>query len=510
MLAFIGGLHRTDRLWFPRRIRIGLLAIFLLSLLCSLGQSFAVSAWLFRVISTLLLSRYPSRILVAGIFPIALLAGYGAEVFSRQIAPQIARDALYPSQKRQKVISLILLWGIAGLLLLFTCAFFFSKTFSDAFQQFFFQQSGSEIACRGLTKSFAHTTAIWWLLTLFYQYQWWKPARKQQWILAGIVLVDLLVVGKDVNVLTVKEFFTTPSFAVSSIVKNIGDGRLYQKVSKKAYQYPSRVPSYDIQWLYRWHIEMLFPYIPVFYRIPTIFQEDLVGLTSAYTEKLYSIIEALPWADRLPLLSAGAVSLIFTTDLLSIPGIRLIEKFDNWAGIPFYLYQNEHAGKRVEFVTDWAFAASDNETLAMMRQPAYDARKFVVLQETLPTLFEWTGSNKNSIPGSSRNLSYQEPTQIDTIKSTDNSVLLYIRNSSDGILVFSESFYPGWQVYVDGKSTPVFRANYQFFAIFLKQGMHEVYRVYRPHSVLSGLLVTLFCGCFLAFIIYTGWGISLK
>jgi hypothetical protein len=70
-----------------------------------------------------------------------------------------------------------------------------------------------------------------------------------------------------------------------------------------------------------------------------------------------------------------------------------------------------------------------------------------------------------------------------------------VSNQCDGYLVFSEPYYPGWRVYVDGKLTPILRANYAFSAIFLPTGEHEITRIYRPNSLLLGAFSSaVFCG----------------
>lgn len=61
---------------------------------------------------------------------------------------------------------------------------------------------------------------------------------------------------------------------------------------------------------------------------------------------------------------------------------------------------------------------------------------------------------------------------------------------SDGYVVVSETFVPGWQAYVDGVQVPVVRANYLFRALPIPAGSHQVRLVYAPKSFQFGALIS--------------------
>jgi hypothetical protein len=61
---------------------------------------------------------------------------------------------------------------------------------------------------------------------------------------------------------------------------------------------------------------------------------------------------------------------------------------------------------------------------------------------------------------------------------------------SQGYLVLSDAYYPGWRALVDGQPAEVLRANLYFRAVYLKQGKHVVEFIYTPGSVRVGLAVT--------------------
>jgi hypothetical protein len=72
-----------------------------------------------------------------------------------------------------------------------------------------------------------------------------------------------------------------------------------------------------------------------------------------------------------------------------------------------------------------------------------------------------------------------------------NRVEVKTASSAPSILVLSENHYPGWRAYVDGRAAEDLRVDYNLRGVVLAAGEHRVEFVYRPKSVLIGLLVTL-------------------
>ncbi|HET6892568.1 MAG TPA: YfhO family protein [Pyrinomonadaceae bacterium] len=64
-------------------------------------------------------------------------------------------------------------------------------------------------------------------------------------------------------------------------------------------------------------------------------------------------------------------------------------------------------------------------------------------------------------------------------------------SAAPSFLVLSENFYPGWHAYVDGESTEILRVNYNLRGLQLREGEHVVEFVYRPYSVLIGVVISI-------------------
>ena len=57
--------------------------------------------------------------------------------------------------------------------------------------------------------------------------------------------------------------------------------------------------------------------------------------------------------------------------------------------------------------------------------------------------------------------------------------------------VFSETYYPGWHAWVDGREVPVWKANYAFRGVIVPAGRHEVRMEYHPRSFQIGLTISI-------------------
>lgn len=63
--------------------------------------------------------------------------------------------------------------------------------------------------------------------------------------------------------------------------------------------------------------------------------------------------------------------------------------------------------------------------------------------------------------------------------------------SCDGMLVLSDTFYPGWRATVDGVPVEIHQVNVAMRGVVVPRGVHEVVFRYRPRSVMAGVALTL-------------------
>lgn len=78
-------------------------------------------------------------------------------------------------------------------------------------------------------------------------------------------------------------------------------------------------------------------------------------------------------------------------------------------------------------------------------------------------------------------------------EAKSNFLKYQVENPADGFLVLSEIYYAeGWKASIDGKETPILRANYVLRALEVPAGKHEIVLSFRPDSYVNGNRISLF------------------
>ncbi|MFH1150977.1 MAG: DUF6541 family protein [Actinomycetota bacterium] len=70
-------------------------------------------------------------------------------------------------------------------------------------------------------------------------------------------------------------------------------------------------------------------------------------------------------------------------------------------------------------------------------------------------------------------------------------LVLDVDPGAKGLLVVSEVYYPGWEVYVDGLSKEILKTDLAFRGVMLEGGQSKVEFVFRPRSLRMGIVVSL-------------------
>ncbi len=73
-------------------------------------------------------------------------------------------------------------------------------------------------------------------------------------------------------------------------------------------------------------------------------------------------------------------------------------------------------------------------------------------------------------------------------------IALQVDLPAPGVLVVSDSWYPGWRATVDGQPVPMLRANLLFRAVALPAGVHDVIFEFKPTGGRAGLVIALVAG----------------
>jgi len=166
------------------------------------------------------------------------------------------------------------------------------------------------------------------------------------------------------------------------------------------------------------------------------------------------------------------------------------------------LYRNKNPILRGWLVKD--FKVLDQKSiLTALTSKEFDPQKEVFFEEEPKWTREEIGNhNRSSISSSNspnRSLVKGEKGEVEWISESNNRLRLLVKTKENVILVLNDTYFPGWKVLVDGKEERIFRANYNFRAVPLSAGTHQVEFVYDPLSFKLGAVVTFIgiISCFL-------------
>ncbi|MBS4027059.1 MAG: YfhO family protein [Ignavibacteriales bacterium] len=73
----------------------------------------------------------------------------------------------------------------------------------------------------------------------------------------------------------------------------------------------------------------------------------------------------------------------------------------------------------------------------------------------------------------------------------NNAIRFKGETPKTGLFLVSEIFYPGWNAYVDGKQTKIYRADWSLRAIVVDKGEHTIEMKFEPEPYYSGMKISL-------------------
>ncbi len=494
LFAILGGMERseTNVRFSPlaRRVYLLIACVFLIG---SLGRFLPFFHVLYLHLPFIdLFLHSPIKLIIGMLFPVALLAGYASERYFSEVGMSQAF--------RQRVAAIT--WGIAGMFLLFAGGYWALGRFAERWMGRFFKIADTTAMQDGLPRSFFWAATMMLLIALLLQFRQSRYHRWQQPLFASILLLDLWGAGHGINLYAPQDFFTKDPDILPIVRQEINDGYLFRDKPKQPLSF--NFPTNDYMWGMRWNVETFAWHTGFLYGIPVIFNEDPSGLGQKHIMMLWLKHEKNPQGkisleQKLPLLSTAAVTLIITSEELSLPGVERIAEIPNDSNARFFLYRNRNAIRRVEFVTNVKEFSLQEEffnekILEMIMSSAFDPRKQVILfkEDIAPAQLFLQTASPETLP---QIASTTPSPYIHKREKSLNSATYDVSVAQPGYLVFTEPFYPGWEATVDGKPAPQLRANLAFTAIPLPAGEHVVRRVYCPKLFYYGMLISfVFCG----------------
>ncbi|MBU1472750.1 YfhO family protein [Patescibacteria group bacterium] len=149
-------------------------------------------------------------------------------------------------------------------------------------------------------------------------------------------------------------------------------------------------------------------------------------------------------------------------------------KYPDSSGSPVYsddhyeIYENIHALPRAYIAESYIVAVSDDDLIGRLLDPSMDLRNTVILEED-PNLTKHAGASTHASA---------EENQASIERYSPNEVTIITNAKQEAILFLSDAYYPGWNAYVNGQRTKIYRADYAFRAVVVPEGRSTVRFVY--------------------------------
>lgn len=170
----------------------------------------------------------------------------------------------------------------------------------------------------------------------------------------------------------------------------------------------------------------------------------------------------------------------YVTQSLINSNIKLI-----WSDNIFNIYENKEALPRIFFAYEYEVIHGNQKILDTLYDPSTNLSKKIILEHSISLSLGKNGDGMVTL------LSY-----------TPEKIIINTQSAINGLLMLTDSYYPGWKAYVDGKQVEILRADYSLRAIPLQAGTHTVIFSYQPNMFTIGVIISGFGVIFICITVY--------
>ena len=474
---------------FFRKNRFSWFFIFLalFSLLLAFGKYSPLYVLIIKAIGFYGL-RVPAKFLFFTIFSLAVLAGYGFDRYCSISADEkqntrYTKTIFYVSigAVSTLVISNIILFLGKGFLINFGRSYVEKKIYGKPFHhhslEVYYNKVDSIfqmlIANTSVFNKFNVSSIVIIVISFFIikYIRRWTSLGSFQFACVVVIVLDLYIfsffgTGFRGNMAPVRKTLKTPA-AIEFIKKDTSLYRVYSFIPTGASDDLSKyLPNYNMS-----------------FRI-----SDVGAYSPLVMNDYYKFMKNLGDVDdSLGRIEPSLSSLSESFNLLNLLNVKYIiaceEIQDNRVELAYSdekvkVYKNSELLPRASFVSDYKVISDRQEAMEFLTSKDFNPVDVVVLNEE-PASFK-------KIPGSRHSNATVE------IKDySSNKVILNINTPSSGILVLSDTFYPGWKAFVDWEEVGIMKANTVMRAVVIPEGKHLVKFVYDPIPFNYGLRLGL-------------------
>ncbi|NQU16847.1 MAG: YfhO family protein [Candidatus Saganbacteria bacterium] len=451
--------------------RIGFWAVIgTIGMFLAFGRYTPIYSLFYKFVPGFSFIRYPVKFLFIPIFSIALLAGLGWDRFF-----------MVENKKCRKVFGLFLLSFLLSIVYLA------GKLF--AYQVFSVPQETINFNLESLINL---NMIVLISGSVFYGIKYSKINKKLGFfVIISIVVFDLFSVNTSLNIPIRSSFYSkiTPNLALlirdKSLYRYCSTGKLSLH-NRSLYGDDYNEALIDAK-------DMLTENMPLINRLYNCDGYESVVLKD-YID-LNKIMSKLTLDQRLRWL--GALNVKYVISLYPFgsekfpfisKGAKLIKEDTSYFYGATYVYLNKYWMPRAFLSSSYRVVSNEAHFIKTLKRKNFDPSSTLILNKD--PKFDDGRMVLNKID------------EVEIEKYDSDEIILRVTSHKNQLLFLSDSFYPGWKAYINGKETEIHKANYRFRAIVVIPGKQQVVFRYEPFWFKLGAIISFsFCLLTLIFVV---------
>lgn len=299
------------------------------------------------------------------------------------------------------------------------------------------------------------------------------PLNRLFLFLLVVLTLDLYLANRNLNPVVDTAFYRFRHQDLETVIADTGLHRIYVDTDIPAVSSgkPKSIQNTHIQWQ-----TFVTPNLGILNNL-----SHAGGATGLELKHQYFITELLlkPWQQKINFLRMANVKYIISP-----------KRLDKIPGLDGQLEQVNSRVYRVKTPLPRAWivgklAVAQKGVLEELSNPSFDTRKVALTWGKVIEKYQYQA--------------FKPVTAIDYRDS--NTIHIEIAADWPGVLVLSESAYPGWRVWVDGVEKECLKLNYLFQGVEIEKGRHRVDFVCRPQHFYLFLSISITAVC----LVLLGW-----
>lgn len=384
-----------------------------------------------------------SRIIVLFSFSMAILSGFGFEVFLNDVLKKRTR-------------------GVFILISIF--AIFFAVLWSITTFKLFMPADKIIIAASNLRlPSLVFTAFSVALIGIVF--------LKKKKMIIFLSIIVLFIAGLDLARFVHK---WQPYDSKSLIYASTGVAGFYPKMQGEARTYG----NFGAEGMLYYRLQGVEGYDAVYIRR---YGQFIASLSSGKLTDSYRSVVSYPKGGKYALLGANFLGIKYIVHKFS--DAQNVWEFPFWEYKPplkvlfddghYQVLENTNAFPRAFLVSSVSVEKSPQKILNKMFSSKTNLRQAAVVEESLV--------GRNTLSSGSAQIVLYEPNKIDIKTST----------TRPSFLVLTDAFYPGWNAYIDKNKTKIYRTDFAFRGVQIPAGKHTVEFRYEPESFSYGIYTAI-------------------